>query len=449
MGWARSQPCALALAAAVAVCAFYYLGGGGESFSSATRRLRATPPGPGPARRQRTAAGGEAGRALHVLMMFTKAERNPALRAKAETALRSMLRHGEPRRGDELHLHLVTDGPGRDIAQRLLRDALRGAAFRHQVIIHDVNELTEKLFPIVEDMQKHFSAGSGTYYSDSIFFLSVAMHRIMPEEITQIIQVDLDLKYKANIRDLFEEFDNFQERAVIGIAREMQPVYRLSDGQASHCPLDTYQMCLWTGEQPGSTHEIPEKITLLAPEMKEDCSADDTAALSSLRVTSDQHASQAPCSHLAAILASSLHPVQMSSQGAARHTFWQYRRENPQTRVGEPPPDGQPGFNSGVLLLNLEAMRHSKLYNQLLEPAMVQKLTEKYHFKGHLGDQDFFTMVGMEHPELFHVLDCTWNRQLCTWWKDHGYSDVFEQYFRCEGEVKIYHGNCNTPIPED
>lgn len=30
-------------------------------------------------------------------------------------------------------------------------------------------------------MQKHFSAGSGTYYSDSIFFLSVAMHQIMPK----------------------------------------------------------------------------------------------------------------------------------------------------------------------------------------------------------------------------------------------------------------------------
>lgn len=50
-----------------------------------------------------------------------------------------------------------------------------------QVIVHDVNELTEKLFPIVEAMQKHFSAGSGTYYSDSIFFLSVAMHRVMPK----------------------------------------------------------------------------------------------------------------------------------------------------------------------------------------------------------------------------------------------------------------------------
>lgn len=41
--------------------------------------------------------------------------------------------------------------------------------------------LTDKLFPVVEAMQKHFSAGSGTYYSDSIFFLSVAMHQIMPK----------------------------------------------------------------------------------------------------------------------------------------------------------------------------------------------------------------------------------------------------------------------------
>lgn len=49
-----------------------------------------------------------------------------------------------------------------------------------QVVFHNVDALTEKLFPIVEAMQKHFSAGSGAYYSDAIFFLSVAMHRIMP-----------------------------------------------------------------------------------------------------------------------------------------------------------------------------------------------------------------------------------------------------------------------------
>lgn len=294
---------------------------------------------------------------LHLLMMYSKADRSPALGSKFRQALGSLLSSGKLQASEVLNLHFVTDEPSRDLAKAAMRDLLQGAAFKYKVIFHDVNALTEKLFPVVEAMQKHFSAGSGTYYSDSIFFLSVAMHRIMPKEISRMIQLDLDLKYTSNIRELFEEFDHFPTNAVIGIAHEMQPVYR--------------------------------------------------------------------------------------------HTFWQYRQENPESKVGSPPPDGLPGFNSGVILLNLEAMRQSKLYNQLLDPSEVQKLTEKYHFKGHLGDQDFFTMIGMEHAQLFHILDCVWNRQLCTWWRDHGYGDVFDLYYKCEGHIKILHGNCNTPIPED
>ena len=44
--------------------------------------------------------------------------------------------------------------------------------------------------------------------------------------LTRIVQLDLDLKYRTNIRDLFQEFDKFPPGAVIGITREMQPVYR-------------------------------------------------------------------------------------------------------------------------------------------------------------------------------------------------------------------------------
>lgn len=372
----RSPPCALLLAGALAVCAFYYVGSGRETFSSATRRLRggragaSVPPGPPsaaplvPEAKAKPAdalegAVGAAGEELdyHVLMMFTKADRSPSLQAKGRIALSSMLRLAKLDSNEVLNVHLVSEEASKEVAKKLLRELLPGAACRCKVIFHDVGILTEKLFPVVEAMQKHFSAGSGTYYGDAIFFLSVAMHQIMPQEISRIIQLDLDLKYTANIRELFEEFDRFPPGAVIGLAREMQPVYR--------------------------------------------------------------------------------------------HTFWQFRRENPQSRVGDPPPEGLPGFNSGVMLLNLEAMRQSALYRRLLEPAALQRLTDKYHFQGHLGDQDFFTVAGMEHPELFHVLDCTWNRQLCTWWKDHGYRDVFDAYFRCEGHVRIFHGNCNTPIPED
>lgn len=48
----------------------------------------------------------------------------------------------------------------------------------------------------------------------------------VPLEMKRIVQLDLDLKYRTNIRDLFQQFKQFPPEAVIGIVREMQPVYR-------------------------------------------------------------------------------------------------------------------------------------------------------------------------------------------------------------------------------
>lgn len=387
----RSYQFVLLLAAALAVVAFYYFGSERQNFSSTTKRIKETQANHNTNRNdadltvdtrimhtgesedqgreeQDVEAGSDELRSkmaedtskdhyYHALMMFTKVDRSRSLQDKFRVAMLSMVKHGHFLEEEVLVLHFVSDQASRELGEKMLQEFLLDATFKHEVVFHDVVELTQKLFPIVEAMQKHFSAGSGAYYSDAIFFLSVAMHHIMPESLTRIVQLDLDLKYRTNIRDLFQEFDRFPPGAVIGITREMQPVYR--------------------------------------------------------------------------------------------HTFWQYRKENPQTKVGDPPPDGLPGFNSGVMLLDLGAMRSSTLYNQLLEPSNVAKLADQYRFRGHLGDQDFFTMIGMEHPELFHPLACGWNRQLCTWWRDHGYGDVFQLYYRCSGPVYIYHGNCNTPIPDD
>ncbi|KTF84053.1 hypothetical protein cypCar_00021269 [Cyprinus carpio] len=370
----RSYQIVLLFAAALAVVAFYYFGSEKQNFSSTTKRIKETQASHNTNRDDadlsvdiragrpeiRTGAGdeleGKPSR-FHALMMFTKVDKSVNLQQKFQVAMRSVAKHGRFLEDEVLVLHYVSDAGSQELGEKMLPELLLDATFRYEVVFHDVGALTEKLFPIVEAMQKHFSAGSGTYYSDAIFFLSVAMHRIMPTELKRIVQLDLDLKFRSNIRDLFQEFNHFPAEAVIGIAREMQPVYR--------------------------------------------------------------------------------------------HTFWQYRKENPKSHVGDPPPDGLPGFNSGVMLLNLDTMRRSTLYNQLLEPERVARLAEKYHFRGHLGDQDFFTMIGMEHRELFYPLSCGWNRQLCTWWREHGYGDIFQLYYRCDGPVHIYHGNCNTPIPDD
>lgn len=132
-----------------------------------------------------------------------------------------------------------------------------------------------------------------------------------------------------------------------------------------------------------------------------------------------------------------------------RHILYQYRDMHKDTLVGDPPPKGQPGFNSGVVLFDLEKMRNSFIYNRILLGRDIKHLSSKYNFRGHLGDQDFFTLLSFDYPELFYTLPCSWNRQLCTYWKDNGYAEVWEKYFNCTGPIHVYHGNCRTKIPND
>ena len=129
------------------------------------------------------------------------------------------------------------------------------------------------------------------------------------------------------------------------------------------------------------------------------------------------------------------------------HFTEQYRARNPETLVGGPPPIGWPGFNSGVMLAHLMRLRRSDIYNRMLEPQALNQLAGKYTFQSNLGDQDFYTLLSFDYPELFYVLPCNWNRQLCRWFETHGYGDYFDAYHRCEGDIYIYHGNCNSTLP--
>ncbi|XP_039622155.1 xyloside xylosyltransferase 1 isoform X2 [Polypterus senegalus] len=221
----RSYQFVFLIVAALAVVAFYYFGTERQNFSTTTRRMKQTQASYGTGSDVIT-PDRAATTNFHVLMMFTKADGNSGLQRKMRIALSSLLQHASFQDGEQLHLHFVSDDASKGIGHQALAELLVNATFNYEVRFHSVIKLTERLFPIVKAMQKHFSAGSGTYYSDAIFFLSVAMHRIMPADIKRIVQLDLDLKHRVNIRELFEEFQNFPSGAVIGIAHEMQPVYR-------------------------------------------------------------------------------------------------------------------------------------------------------------------------------------------------------------------------------
>lgn len=206
-------------------------------------------------------------------------------------------------------------------------------------------------------LQNLFSSSSHSYYNHPLFFVSTAIHHVLPKNMMRIISLDSDLFFKTDIKQLFAMFDDFKATTIFGLAREQQPVYR--------------------------------------------------------------------------------------------HILHMYRDRNPGTKVGEPPPHGITGFNSGVLMINLHNMRESKTYNHLLNNNVVKRIANKYTFQGHLGDQDFYTLLNLAYTDLFHVLPCSWNRQLCTWWRDNGYAEVFNSYFNCSEPIHVYHGNCGTKMPNE
>lgn len=288
---------------------------------------------------------------INVAITFTKAQFNQNLQSNLRTCVESLLKHATI----DINFYIIGDSQSQLIAQNIFKEVDQNR-INYEIITLDVDLLAKKLHHIVSQMQKYFSYSPSSYYGDSLFFLSIGIHKILDPRVDKLIMLDSDLKFKEDIRHLYELFNEFNSNQIIGIARDAQPVYR--------------------------------------------------------------------------------------------HLFWKYRNENPHTRVGSPPPNGLTGYNSGVLLLDLSKMRQSSNYNTLIQEESLEKLTQKYYFKGHLGDQDFFTLIGMEHEELIYILPCTWNRQLCKWWKEHGYESIFDEYFTCEGKINILHGNCQTSIDD-
>ena len=97
------------------------------------------------------------------------------------------------------------------------------------------------------------------------------------------------------------------------------------------------------------------------------------------------------------------------------------------------------------------------MYNQYVDnvEGILDKLAEKYLYRSHLGDQCFFTLLGFEFPEWFKILPCGFNYQLDTSLAVQlAYRSIFDKYHNCRDidtsdDIKIYHGNGGTDIPDD
>ncbi|PRD21917.1 UNVERIFIED_CONTAM: Xxylt1 [Trichonephila clavipes] len=288
---------------------------------------------------------------INILFSFVHANSNLKLKNKLNRCISSLFNYATP----ALHLHILTDRSSLNSTIQVLEETAPLARTAVRVSLYDANIFMKPLQELIDSLKPHFSFKQGAYYSDGIFYISIGLFKVMT--LNKIIIIDIDVKFLSDVKLLYDYFDKFPTEAMIGIAREQQPVYR--------------------------------------------------------------------------------------------HILNEYRRRHNGTKIGNPPPDGISGYNSGVLLLDLEKMRNSSLYSEIINNSSITlALIEKYKFKGHLGDQDFYTLLSFEYSYLFYTLPCIWNRQLCKWWKYHGYQNVFDLYYSCPGKVHLFHGNCNSAIPE-
>ncbi|KAL9971859.1 hypothetical protein ACROYT_G018072 [Oculina patagonica] len=189
----------------------------------------------------------------------------------------------------------------------------------------------------------------------ALYYLPIFMDRILPEDIARVILLDADFFFFTDIKQLFDQFDNFKETTIFGLALVQQPTYKVG--------------------------------------------------------------------------------------------FAKYREEHPGTKIGDPPPDGVTGYNGGLSMLHLTNMRRSKLYKHILLNNEMKKYAEKYQFRGTRREQDFFVLLDAEHhEELFYVVPCQWNRQLCR--PRHVIEEVdYDLYRNCSKPIHAYHINCKRKMP--
>ena len=87
------------------------------------------------------------------------------------------------------------------------------------------------------------------------------------------------------------------------------------------------------------------------------------------------------------------------------------------------------GFNTGVVLYDREKIRESETWAaEISSPAAIDRLAQKHWMVGTVGDQDWMTLMGFEHPDLIRVLACEFNLQV------HPLQGI-----TCEKEAKLKH----------
>ncbi|KAK2702886.1 hypothetical protein QYM36_018528 [Artemia franciscana] len=285
-------------------------------------------------------------------------------------------------------------------------------------------------------LSKNYTTGKYKRYHDATVHLRAFYPKIFPYKKIAILDVDVELR--SPIQELYKQFENMNSHQIAALAYDQTPYYRKAfkgyrlqnKGTKIGCPSPGYQ----------------QQFSFLGGYVQscKDC----VLATCSTLMFENKIIPESGKEAAATMLAEEVKRMRISDpdddessrlSGDGSYEFSVDESDSSQSSSAV-----KKGFNTGVMLFDLEKTRKSMEFNNHLTESGYKFLFEKYNMVSELGDQDFFTLLGAEYPGLFYVLDCSFNRQMSP---NFYYNPLFDKYHRCDNDVKIYHGNGRSTIP--
>ncbi|KAL9978846.1 hypothetical protein ACROYT_G016421 [Oculina patagonica] len=95
-----------------------------------------------------------------------------------------------------------------------------------KVKFYDVEEVIENVLPSINMIKDAVEVGGRSNTREAFFYLPIFMDRILPKDVPRVILLDADFFFYTDIKQLFDQFVNFKNTTIFGLALAQDPVYR-------------------------------------------------------------------------------------------------------------------------------------------------------------------------------------------------------------------------------
>ena len=87
-----------------------------------------------------------------------------------------------------------------------------------------------------------------------------------------------------------------------------------------------------------------------------------------------------------------------------RRAFSGWQNRNPSTKLGRPPPDGRPGYNAELILMDLAKLRRSAKYKSYLSETKLSSLIKMYQYLSSDGTPDMGDVLNIIAADRYTYL---------------------------------------------